>query len=158
MSLIQNVIYGEVPLYAHLYTCCTYSAFCFVQLQNNCTVTVIIIFVGLNVSCQVDPTTGQLSSSVQLLNVDKCSGKVGPAVPIRMSTSVNSSVTLHCDGQNETVGDISVQSLPCNNNNTQVYNVSVPFPNTTYTITAEIRDALLPKCFFRVTNSSKSLM
>ena len=156
MSLIQNVIYGEVPLYAYLYTCCILLLFNRRIIAQILLIT--IIFVGLNVSCQVDPTTGQLSSTVQLLHIDKCTGQVRPTVPIRMSTSVNSYVTLFSDGRNETVGDISVQSLSCSDNHSQVYNVSVPFPHTTYTITAEILHALLPKCFFSVTDSSKSLM
>ena len=142
-------------LYAYLYKYCIVHSALF-----NCRIIVqlmlLIIFVGLNVSCQVDSTTGQLSSSVQLHNIDKCSGRVGPTVPIRMSTSLNSSVTLFSDGRNESVGDISVQSLPCNDSNAQVYSVYVPFPHTTYTITAEILHALLPKSFILVTNSSKS--
>ena len=116
----------------------------------------LIIYVGINASCQVDPTTEQSSLSVQLLNIDKCSGRDGPAVPIMMSTSINSSVTLFSDGRNKTVGDISVQSLPCSDNHSQMYSVSMPFPHTAYTITAEILHALLPKSCILVTNSSKS--
>ena len=138
------------------YRTCIYSALnrpCS-NKQNLSIVKVNVHFVGLNVSCQVDPTTGQLTSSVQLLNVDTCS-RVGPAVPIRLSTSLNSSITLYPDGRNETVGDISVHSLPCRDNHTQVYSLSVPFPRD-YTVTADILLALLPKSCILVTKSSKS--
>lgn len=80
--------------------------------------------VGLGLFAQVDAETGQLIPFVQLLHVDTCS-RIGPAIPIRLSTSMNSSIILYPDGSNETVGDISVQPMPCNDSHTQVYRVSV---------------------------------
>lgn len=116
----------------------------------------LLFFVGLNISCQLDPTTKQFTSSVQLCNVDTCS-RVGPAIPIRLSTSLNSSITLFSDGSNETVGSISVQPLPCSDNHTQEYILSVPFSGI-YTITADIPHALLPKTCILVDECSKSFV
>ena len=116
----------------------------------------LFFFAGLNVSCQVDPSTKQLTSFVQLRNVDTCS-RVGPAIPIRLSTSLNSSIVLLPDGSNETVGSISVQPLPCSGNHTQEYILSVPFSGI-YTVTADIPHALLPKSCLLVNECSKSFV
>ena len=113
----------------------------------------LFIFVGLNLSCQVDPKTGQLKPFVQLLNIDTCS-RVGPAVSINISTSMNSFITLYTNGSNKTMGDISLQPLPCSDSHTQVWGVSVPF-TANYTVTADITLALLPKSCILVSESSK---
>ena len=116
----------------------------------------LFFFAGLNVSCQIDPTTKQLTTFVQLLNVDTCS-RVGPVIPIRLSTSLNSSITLFSDGTSETVGSISVEPLPCSDNHTQAYILSVPFSGI-YTITADIPHGLLPKTCILVNNCSTSFV
>ena len=120
----------------------------FIQISKS----TFCIFVGLLISCQMDPETGQVSPFVQLTNVDTCD-RSGPEVPIKLTTSANTSITFHPDGYMSVDGDISVQSLPCSDNHTQEYKVTV---NSTenYNFTGEIISALLPKCCVLVTNSS----
>ena len=98
--------------------------------------------VGLELFLQMDAESGQLAPFVRLLNVVTCN-RMGPAVPIRLSTSINLSIVLFPDGTNETVGDISVRPLRCSENHTQVYGVSVSSLET-YTLYGELVDILLP--------------
>ena len=109
----------------------------------------------LDLSLVKDSQSGQEISVLRLLNVDRCN-RNGPAVPIKLSTSTNASITMHPDGHNVTVGDISVQPLPCNDSHTQEYEVTVPSTED-YTVSAEILFALLPKKCIVVHVSSKSL-
>ena len=97
---------------------------------------------------------GELTPFVRLVNVDSCT-RSGPAVPIRLSTSTNSSITLHPDGSSESDGGISVWPLPCNDSHTQVYRVSV-ISTENYTLYGEIPNALLPTSCIFVTVPSKS--
>ena len=114
-----------------------------------------IFCVGLGLFVQVDAETGQHTPFVQLLHVDTCS-RIGPAIPIRLSTSMNSSIILHPDGSNETVGDISVQPLPCNDNHTQVYRVSVSSAGN-YSLYGQMMiNSLLPVSCIFVPVSGKS--
>ena len=99
---------------------------------------------------------GELTPFVRLVNVDSCN-RSGPAVPIRLSTSTNSFITLHPNGSSESDGDISVQSLPCNDSHTQVYRVSV-ISTENYTLYGEIPNALLlTSCIFVHVPSKSSL-
>ena len=86
-------------------------------------------------------------------NIDKCD-RSGPDVPILLRASTDASIALHPDGSNETVGDISVQPLPCSDNHTQVYRVSIPSTED-YILCGEILFALLPKRCIAVNASSK---
>ena len=63
---------------------------------------------------------------------------------------------MHPDGNNEARGDISVQPLPCDDNHTQEYKVSVSSTED-YTLSAKILHATLPKECIVVRVSSKSL-
>ena len=99
------------------------------------------LFIGLELFLEKEPA-GQLAPFVRLLNVDTCN-RIGPAVPIRLSTSAKSSIVLFPDGRNETVGDISVQPLSCSDNHTQVYRVFVPSPEE-YTLYGKLVNTLLP--------------
>lgn len=103
----------------------------------------------------MDAESGQLTPFVQLLNVDRCSG-VGPAVPIRLSTSTNLSIVLHPDGNSEIAGNISVQQFPCNDSHTQVYGLSVNSAED-YTLYGEIVNALLPTSCIFIPVSGESL-
>ena len=99
---------------------------------------------------------GELTPFVWLVNVDSCN-RNGPAVPIRLSTSTNSFITLHPDGTIESDGDISMWPLPCNDSHTQVYRVSV-ISTENYTLYGEILNALLPtSCIFVHVQSKPSL-
>ena len=80
--------------------------------------------------------------------------RVGPAVPVKLTTPTNSSIVLHPEGSNETMGHIAVQHLPCNDNHTQEYEVSVSSTED-FTLSAEIVFALLPKTCIVVRASSK---
>ena len=98
----------------------------------------------------------ELTPFVQLLNVDSCN-RSGPAVPIRLSTSTNSFITLHPNGSSKSDGDISVWPLPCNDSHTQEYRVSV-ISTENYTLYGEILNALLPtSCIFVPVPSKSSL-
>lgn len=100
----------------------------------------IFLFAGLELFSEI--IAGQHAPFVRLLNVDSCT-RVRPAVPITLTTSTNASITLHPDGGSETVGDISVLPLPCNDSHTQVYRVTVSASEND-TLYGEIVDALLP--------------
>lgn len=100
-----------------------------------------LTFVGLEFFSEV--ISRQHTPFLRLLNVDACRSDTGPAVPIRLSTSANASITLHSDGNSEMVGDISVWPLPCADSHTQVYGVSVTSADD-YTLCGEIINSLLP--------------
>ena len=108
---------------------------------------------GFNLSTKLDPDSGQDMPFLHLWNVDKCDTS-GPHVPIFLLASTNASIVLHLDGRIETVGDILVHRLPCNDNHTQVYRVSVESTED-YTLCGEILSALLPKRCITVNVSSK---
>lgn len=101
----------------------------------------------------MDVESGHLTSQVQL-HVDRCT-RVGPAVPIKLTTSTDATATLNPGGRNDISGDISVRPLDCKDSRTQEYEV---FVNSTedYTLTAEIGLALLRKSCILVTGASKS--
>ena len=103
---------------------------------------VYYIYVGLELFMDVDSESGQLAPFVQLLNVDTCN-RAGPAVPIRLTTSTNSTIVLFPDGTNEKLGDISMRPLNCSDNHTQVYAVFVSSPED-YTLYGEMVNSLLP--------------
>ena len=88
--------------------------------------------------------------------MDICN-RSGPEVPIRITTSTNTSVTLHPSDNNKTKGDIAVWQLQCSHNRTseQVYKVVVESTEN-YTVSAEILFSLLPQQCIVVYVSSKS--
>ena len=104
------------------------------------------LFIGLELFLEKEPWSGQLAPFVRLLNVDTCN-RTGPAVPIRLSTSTNSSIVLFPDGRNETVGDILVLPLSCSDNHTQVYRVFVPSPEE-YTLCGGILSLMPLRCIY----------
>ena len=133
----------------------TYSHTCQRHISTPSPCALACLTVGLELFLQVDAESGQLAPFIQLLNVDTCN-RTGPAVPIRLTTSTNSSIVLFPDGTNESVGDISVRPLSCSDSHTQVYAVLVSSPEN-YTLFGEMVNSMLPISCIIVPVPSESL-
>ena len=115
--------------------------------QNKCVLMYYsnLSFAELNLSLGMDANQRESVLYVQLQNVTTCSNNQSD-VQFILNTSLNSSIVFKTNGQHKTMGDLSVLSVHCSDNNILVYRVSVP-SNEKFTVTGEITNApLSPVC------------